>query len=55
MEKPVIEKLPTAQMIAFCQVFGLPDGSKEEMVEYLNKVPAASWAGATVKFKVDQL
>ena len=55
MNKPDIERLPTSQMMCFCQVFGLPEGSKDEMVEALGKVTDAQWDAATVKFKVDQL
>lgn len=55
MKKPVIERLPTSQMLAFCQVFGLADGNKEEMVKSLNEVSEEAWKDAKVKFKVDQL
>lgn len=59
MVKPNISKLPTSQMMAFCQVFGLPQGGENEtkakMIENLSKVTDAQWADATVKFKVDQL
>lgn len=55
MVKPDIEKLPTSQMMAFCQVFGRPEGSKEEMIASLQEVTATEWKKATVAFKVDQL
>ena len=59
MVKPDINKLPTSQMMAFCQVFGLPQGgdneTKEAMIASLNKVTDAQWAAAEVKFQVDQL
>ena len=59
MKKPDIERLPTSQMMAFCQVFGLPQGgfedTKESMIESLKTVPDETWAATKVKFKVDQL
>lgn len=59
MLKPDIAKLPTSQMMAFCQVFGLPqDGeneTKDAMIAALNSVPKAKWTETEVKFKVDQL
>lgn len=59
MLKPVIEKLPTSQMMQFCQVFGLPQGgdseNKETMIANLKTVSAKKWADTEVKFKVDQL
>lgn len=59
MKKPDIDRLPTSQMMAFCQVFGLPQGgeneSKEAMKASLATVTDAQWVAAKVKFKVDQL
>lgn len=59
MEKPIIEKLPTSQMMAFCQVFDLPQGgeneTKQSMIASLKTVSAKRWAETEVKFKVDQL
>ena len=59
MQKPVIEKLPTSQMMQFCQVFGLPQGgeneTKEAMIDSLKTVSAKKWAETEVKFKVDQI
>jgi hypothetical protein len=59
MQKPDISKLPTSQMMAFCQVFGLPQGGDNEtkvaMTASLNTVTDKQWADTTVKFTVDQL
>jgi hypothetical protein len=59
MQKPVIAKLPTSQMLKFLQVFGLPQGgdneTKENMIAALEGIPKAKWDKTTVAFKVDQL
>lgn len=59
MQKPDIEKLPTSQMMAFCQEFGLPQGgdneTREAMVANLKTVSTKTWGQTEVKFQVDQL
>lgn len=59
MQKPDVSRLPTSQMLAFLQVFNLPQGgdneTKERMVANLGTVTDEQWATAEVKFHVDQL
>lgn len=59
MQKPDINRLPTSQMMALCQVFGLPQGgdneTKDVMVANLGTVTNQQWADAEVLFTVDQL
>jgi len=59
MQKPDINRLPTSQMMAFCQLLGLPQGGDNEtktaMVANLEAVPDDKWEALEVKFKVDQL
>jgi len=56
MKQPIVEKLPTSQMMKLCQVLDLKtDESRESMVAALNGVSEAQWTAAKVDFKVDQL
>ena len=59
VNKPNIDKLPTSQMMAFCQFLGLPQGgdaeTREAMVSNLKTVPDAKWADLEVKFPVAEV
>ena len=59
MQKPDINRIPTSQMMALCQLLGLPQGGENEtkaaMIANLEAVSADKWEALEVKFKVDQL
>lgn len=59
MQKPDITRLPTSQMMAFCQILGLPQGgdseTKEAMLTSLGSISDSKWAETEVLFQVDQL